>query len=70
MMAAIEKYAQSVMCLVEAVDDIAVGILACVGAYSHIKREPIIEEVESDCIEIHAFLATFLCRRGKYSRGI
>eukprot|EP00660_Eupelagonema_oceanica_P019730 gene19730-biopygen1270 len=54
------------MCLVEAMDDAAVGLLDCISAYNRIEREPILEEVEGDCIEILAFMATFMCRRGKY----
>jgi hypothetical protein len=64
--AAIEKYAKSVMCLVEATEDVAVGLLDCVSAYNHIERTPILEEVAEDCGDLLAFAATFLCRKGVY----
>eukprot|EP00660_Eupelagonema_oceanica_P019729 gene19729-biopygen1267 len=66
MTAAIEKLAKSVQCLVDAVDGLAAGILDAVSAYNNILREPILEEVSEDCTEILTFLATFLCRTGKY----
>ena len=64
--AAIEKYAKSVLCLVEATDDAAVGLLDCESAYNHILRDPILEEVEEEYIGVLSFVATFMCRRGKY----
>eukprot|EP00664_Eupelagonemidae_sp_cell27_P005607 gene5607-9251_t len=66
MPAAIEKYAHSVCCLVEATDDIAVGLLDCISAYNHIHREPVLEECADAAIDILAFAATFLCRKGRY----
>eukprot|EP00660_Eupelagonema_oceanica_P019647 gene19647-biopygen34296 len=64
--AAIEKYAKSVICLVEPMDDVAVGLLDCISAYNRIEREPILEGIESECVGILAFMATFMCRKGKY----
>eukprot|EP00662_Eupelagonemidae_sp_cell21_P058088 gene58088-biopygen101607 len=66
MTAAIEKLAKSVQCVNDAVDGIANGLIDSVSAYNHILREPILEEVESDCPEILALLATFMCRRSTY----
>ena len=66
MTAAIEKLAKSAHCIIEAVDDLAVAQLDANSAYNNMEREPVLEEVEADCVEVLSFLATFMCRTGRY----
>eukprot|EP00661_Eupelagonemidae_sp_cell13_P000046 gene46-1667_t len=66
MTAAIEKLAKGVKAVVAACDDIAVALLDAKGAYNHMLRDVMLQELASDCQEILSFVAVFLCREGQY----